>query len=103
MDVIRSMKTSEWTEVAKLIFTSTYNWYENNGKAAVFNCSPEDLLFFCETYEALDPDCCLVAVVNNQVAASCFYQPRPTHYSLGIMCVHPGFYGRGLAKKLVMT
>lgn len=101
MEIIRSMKTNEWGEVGKLIFASTNTWYEQNGKKPVFNCSPEDLSFFCEVYEALDPGCCLVAEIDGKIAASCFYHPRPSHYSLGIMCVHPNFYGRGLAGKIL--
>lgn len=101
METIRAMKPNEWDEVGKLIFTSTNTWYTQNGKAAVFSCRPEDLHFFCETYESLDPDCCLIAEVDGEIAASCFYHPRPTHFSLGIMCVHPNFYGRGLARKLL--
>ncbi|MCM8528986.1 MAG: GNAT family N-acetyltransferase [Lentisphaeraceae bacterium] len=101
METVRSMKSGEWLEVGRLIYSATNTWYENNGKAAVFNCKPEDLSFFCETYEALDPDCCLVIEVEGRIAASCFYHPRPTHFSLGIMCVHPDYYGRGLARKLL--
>lgn len=101
METIRSMKPGEWDEVGELIFTATNTWYEQNGKATVFNCKPTDLKFFCETYEALDSDCCLVAEVGGKIAASCFYHPRPTHFSLGIMCVHPNYYGKGLARKLL--
>jgi ribosomal protein S18 acetylase RimI-like enzyme len=32
---------------------------------------------------------------------SCFYHPRETHVSLGIMNVHPNFFGRGVASKLL--
>jgi len=95
------MKSNEWSEVGELIFRTTNTWYEKNGKAPVFNCAPKDLRFFCEVYEALDPDCCLVVEIDKQIAASCFYHPRPSHYSLGIMCVDPQFYGRGLARKLL--
>lgn len=98
---IRTMKRSDWTEVGHLIHNATNTWYVNNGKAAVFGCTPEDVRFFCEVYESMDPDCCLVAEVDGRIAASCFYHPRPTHFSLGIMCVHPEFYGLGLAKKLL--
>ncbi|MCM8542351.1 MAG: GNAT family N-acetyltransferase [Lentisphaeraceae bacterium] len=101
MEKLRTMKPNEWDEVGQLIFTATNTWYEQNGKAAVFNCSPGDLSFFCKTYEDLDPDCCLVIEINGKISASCFYHPRPTHYSLGIMCVHPDYYGRGLARKLL--
>jgi hypothetical protein len=32
---------------------------------------------------------------------SCFYHPRPTHVSLGIMNVHPSYFGMGVARKLL--
>ena len=101
MESIRTMKPKEWEEVGKLIYVATNTWYEQNGKSPVFSCEAADLRFFCEVYEGMDPGCCLVAEIDAQIAASCFYHPRPTHYSLGIMCVHPKFYGRGLAKKLL--
>lgn len=101
MAEIRTMKRSEWSEVGHLIHNATNTWYVKNGKAAVFGCSPEDVRFFCEVYEFMDPDCCLIAEIDGKIAASCFYHPRPTHFSLGIMCVHPNFYGLGLAKKLL--
>ena len=101
MEKIRPLKKNEWDELAYLIFTSTNTWYEVNGKSAVFNCAPSDLRFFCEVYEAMDPNCCLVIEIDGTIAASCFYHPRPTHFSLGIMCVHPDYYGRGLARLLL--
>ena len=35
------------------------------------------------------------------LAGSCFYHPRPTHVSLGIMNVHPEYFGRGIARLLL--
>ncbi|MCM8532656.1 MAG: GNAT family N-acetyltransferase [Lentisphaeraceae bacterium] len=99
--MIRTMKEKEWGEVASLIHSATNTWYVQNGKPPVFSCSESDLKFFCEVYESLDPDCCLVAEEDGQIAACCFYHPRPTHFSLGIMCVHPNFYGRGLARRIL--
>ena len=32
---------------------------------------------------------------------SCFYHPRPTHVSLGIMNVHPNYFGQGVAGQLL--
>jgi hypothetical protein len=32
---------------------------------------------------------------------SCFYHPREHHVSLGIMNVHPNYFGRGVARELV--
>lgn len=91
MVATRPMKKNEWQTVGQLIFTATNTWYGKNGKATVFSCSPDDLQFFGETYENLDPDCCLVAEIDGQTGACCFYHPRPTHFTLGIMCVHPDF------------
>jgi GNAT superfamily N-acetyltransferase len=101
MEVLRSMKSDEWTEVARMIHQATNHWYVQNGKAPVFNCEADDLLLFCEIYEAMDPGCCLVIEKDGVIAASCFYHPRETHYSLGIMCVHPDFAGYGFAGKLL--
>ncbi|MCH2205813.1 MAG: GNAT family N-acetyltransferase [Lentisphaerales bacterium] len=98
---IRTLKKSEWSEVSQIIFYATNTWYEKNGKSPVFVCAPNDLMFFCETYESIDPGCCLIAEIDNRIGACCFYHPKSTHYSLGIMCVHPDFFGKGLAKLLL--
>ncbi|NNM31351.1 MAG: GNAT family N-acetyltransferase, partial [Akkermansiaceae bacterium] len=54
-------------------------------------------------YEDLDPGCCLVAVHkgNGMIIGSCFYHPRETHVSLGIMNVHPNYFGDGIASLLL--
>ena len=100
---IRHMRMDEWEDVAELIHESTNAWYVANGKNAIFNGPPTDAMLFCEVYEALDPSHCLVAESSSdhRIAASCFYHPRPTHLSLGIMNVHPDFFGQGLAGALL--
>ena len=99
----RSMRMDEWDRVAKLIHESTNAWYSANGKNPIFKGPPSDARLFCEVYEALDPGCCLLAVhsANQRIAACCFYHPRSTHFSLGIMNVHPDFFGQGLASSLL--
>ena len=79
----RTMRPNEHHDVASLIRESTNCWYEANGKAPIFTGDPSATMLFCDVYEALDPGCCLVAVVKEtgQIAASCFYHPRPTHVS----------------------
>ena len=54
-------------------------------------------------YEDLDPGCCVVAedTASGQLLGSCFYHPRETHVSLGIMNAHPDSFGRGVAGKLL--
>ena len=58
---------------------------------------------FPETYEALDPGCTLVAEHprTGRLMGSCFHHPRETHVSLGIMNVHPAYFGMGVARRLL--
>ena len=96
----RSMQTGEWQEVAELIHHSTNSWYQANGKDTIFTGPPSDALLFCEVYEDLDPGCCLIAQCKEtgRIAGSCFYHPRTSHISLGIMNVSPDFFGKGIAR-----
>ena len=100
---LRPMKMSEWDAVAELIHESTNSWYVANGKNPIFTGPTSDARLFCEVYEALDPGCCLLAVCpeSGKIAGSCFYHPRSTHVSLGIMNVHSDFFGKGIAGSLL--
>jgi len=100
---LRPMKTDEWDAVAELIHESTNSWYVANGKNPIFTGPTSDARLFCEVYESLDPGCCLLAVCpeSGKIAGSCFYHPRPTHVSLGIMNVHSDFFGKGIAGALL--
>ena len=100
---LRPMKMSEWDAVAELIHESTNCWYVANGKNPIFTGPTSDARLFCEVYEALDPGCCLLAVCpeSGKIAGSCFYHPRSTHVSLGIMNVHSDFFGKGIASSLL--
>jgi GNAT superfamily N-acetyltransferase len=99
---IRPMEEGEWEAVAKLIHRSTNAWYERNLRRKIFTGGWRDCRVFAEVYEALDPGCCLVAEAGRgKIAGSCFYHPRETHVSLGIMNVNPDFAGEGVARKLL--
>jgi GNAT superfamily N-acetyltransferase len=97
------MHPSEMSRVAALIHLSTNAWYRRAGKGVIFQGGPETCLLFPEVYEDLDPGCCVVAVDEStgQIIGSCFYHPRETHVSLGIMNVHPDHFGRGVASALL--
>jgi len=99
------MITSEWNQVAELIHDSTNAWYAGRGLPAIFNDGPGSTLLFCEVYESLDPGCCFVAedCRTGRLAGSCFYHPRSTHVSLGIMNVHPDCFGKGIARLLLQN
>jgi GNAT superfamily N-acetyltransferase len=100
---IETMTADQWEAVAALIHDSTNAWYQSQGRSKIFTAGPTSTRLFCEVYEALDPGCCLLAVDRRggALAGSCFYHPRPTHISLGIMNVHPEYFGGGIARLLL--
>lgn len=100
---LRPMKAADFDAVAELIFLSTNAWYRERLGHPVFQCRPEDCRIFCEVYDDLDPDCGLVIEnsATGMVAGSCFFHPRETHVSLGIMNVHPNYFGHGIAGRLL--
>ena len=97
------MTRPDWGEVAELIHLSTNFWYQSHGMGAIFKGDPASTILFCEVYESLDPGCCIVAVNDDtqKIVGSCFYHPRPTHVSLGIMNVHPNYFGASIASRLL--
>ena len=101
--LLRRMEQNEWQEVADLIYESTNAWYMKNRGFKIFNGSRESTLLYCRVYETLDPGCTVIAVdrENGKIAGSCFIHPRPTHISLGIMNVHPDYFGCGISSKLL--
>jgi predicted N-acetyltransferase YhbS len=100
---IRSLRPDEFDAVAELICASTNAWYQRNRGFEIFTAGPASCRLFPEVYEALDPGCCVVAeeAAAGRLVGSCFYHPRETHVSLGIMNVHPDFCGRGVASRLL--
>jgi GNAT superfamily N-acetyltransferase len=100
---LRILRPDEWSEVADLIHLSTNYWYQASGKPAIFAGDPSACELFPQVYEALDPDCCIVAVSNRtgHLVGSCFYHPRSTHISIGIVNVHPAYFGKGIARHML--
>ena len=100
---LRAMEKKDWSEVADLIYVSTNYWYEKGGKPPIFAGGPDATLLFCQVYEDFDPGCCVVAenTLTGRLMGSCFYHPRETHVSLGIMNAHPNYFGQGIARKLL--
>lgn len=100
---LRSLQPADRTELAELIYLSTNTWYQAHGRPPVMQGGPGTGALFFDVYEALDPGCGVVAVSNysGRLAGSCFFHPRPTHVSLGIMNVHPNYFGQGIARALL--
>ncbi|NNE91178.1 MAG: GNAT family N-acetyltransferase [Verrucomicrobiales bacterium] len=100
---LRSMNRADWPRVANLIYLSTNVWYESNRGHSIFSGGPEVCELFPQVYEDLDPECGIVAEhkTSGMLIGSCFYHPRETHVSLGIMNVHPNYFGAGVASAIL--
>jgi len=101
---LRTMVDGDRNEVAELICSSMNTWDILHGMApGRFTGGPAQTAVFHEVYEELDPGHCLVAQNRDTatLAGSCFFRARETHVSLGIMNVHPNYFGRGIAKQLL--
>lgn len=100
---IRTMQPSDRAEVAELVCVSTNYWFQMNGNPAVFPDGPDSTSIYFDVYQTLDDGYNLVAVNedNGCLAGSVFLHPRPTHISLGIMNVHPNYFGKGVASALL--
>ena len=100
---LRLMAEADWDEVSQLIYDSTNGRYQRRGLDQIFQNGPESTRLFCEVYEALDPGCCVIAIESegSRIAGSCFFHPRKTHVSFGIMNVHPECFGMGIASQLL--
>ena len=101
---LREMTPEDASEVAELIYASINVWYRDNGHSEIqFQGGPGVTEVFYETYHALASSAALVAVspASGRIMGSCFFHPRPTHVGLGIMNVHPNYFGQGVAKALM--
>jgi GNAT superfamily N-acetyltransferase len=100
---LRSMRPDERPLVAAIVCESIRCWYAAAGRPGRFPNGPASCLLFPDVYEDLDPDCCAVVEDNaaHRLAGCCFYHPRPTHISLGIMSVHPDYFQKGIGHRLL--
>lgn len=101
---LRTATEADRAEVAELICASMNTWDIMYGMApGRFVGGPAQTDAFWQLYEQVDPGHCLVAESkeNGRLGGSCFYRERETHVSLGIMNVHPNYFGHGIAKQLL--
>lgn len=102
--VFRPLIDSDVPEYTRMLYASFNAWYWRHGLGRdFFGCTPEDTGVIYEIYNDLSPGCSVAAfdARTGQIAGACFYHPRETHVSLGIMCVHPNCGGRGVGRALV--
>jgi GNAT superfamily N-acetyltransferase len=100
---LRTLTAEDRSELAELIYVSLNFWYQMHGRPAIFSGDTREAEIFGDVYGVLDPDCCVVAenTRTGRLMGSCFYHPRRHHVSLGIMNVHPNYFGRGVARALL--
>ena len=101
--ILRPLSESDRHAVGELIFASINVWYGKHGCPDIYTCEPRDVEIFFDTYNDLNPGCSIAAEhpETGVLMASCFYHPRESHVSLGIMTVSPSHYGRGLGARLL--
>jgi GNAT superfamily N-acetyltransferase len=97
------MNPGDRSEVAELIYGSINVWYEKHGRPPLFAGGPRVTEVFHDVYKALAPGCNVVAEhpETGRLMGSCFYHPRRHHVSLGIMNVHPNYFGFGVGRVLL--
>ncbi len=100
---LRRMRPEDRWAVAGLVCLSTNYWYQVHRGMQIFPDGPESTTFHFDVYHALPGSYGLVAEDRNSgaLAGSCFVHVRPTHVSLGIMNVHPNYFGRGVARRIL--
>lgn len=100
---LRVMTPADYEEVALLIRRSTNDWYQAHGRDAIFRGEPDECRIFCAVYEQIDLGCGLVVeeAGTRRIVGSCFYHPRPTHVSVGIVNTASECFGRGIARQML--
>jgi GNAT superfamily N-acetyltransferase len=96
------LQASDWSEASELICISMNYWDRVHGRPPTFS-GPSSTIAFCEIYERLDPGCCFVmeAEPSGRLMGLCFYRERETHMSVGVMAVHPNYFGAGVARRIL--
>lgn len=101
---LRALTPDDREEYASMLYRSFNTWYERKGwQGDYFRCTPTEAGIFFDIYNDLTPGCSVAVFERNssRLAGACFYHPRERHFSLGIMSVDPGFFGRGVGRTLV--
>lgn len=97
------MTLQDSAEVAELIYGSLNTWHQLHGNPPLFKGGPRVAEIFQQVYSVISPECGIVAEnpENGRLAGSCFFHPRKHHVSLGIMNVHPNYFGCGAGSALL--
>jgi GNAT superfamily N-acetyltransferase len=102
--LLRPLRDSDVPEYAEMLYTTFNAWYWRHGWGKdYFGCKAQETAIFYDVYNDLTPRCSVAAFdeATGQIIGACFYHPRETHVSLGIMAVHQDYCGRGVGRSLV--
>jgi GNAT superfamily N-acetyltransferase len=102
--VLRQLVSDDKPQFCKLLYDSFNTWYKKHGlNDQYFRCPPEDLGIVYDIYEGMKNSHSIAAFDQNtgRLMGACFYHPRATHISLGIMSVHPDYWKLGVGKSLL--
>ena len=100
---LRPMADADRFAVAELIYASINTWYLTHGRPQIFYGGPAVTEVFYDVYHELSPGGAIIAqnTRTGQLMGSCFFHERERHVSLGIMTVHPNYYGSGAGGALL--
>lgn len=99
---LRRLQPHQHDEAARLIHTSLDTWHRTRLNNDRFGTAWEPFRAVIETYESLDPGCCVVAVDDSgALIGSAFFHPRETHIGVGVVSVHPSAFGRGVGRAMM--
>lgn len=100
----RPLADSDREIYGQMLHGAFNTWYWDHGWGRdYFTCTPDEAAVFYDIYNDLNPgsSIALIDPSNGKIAGACFYHPREHHVSLGIMAVHPDYFGRGVGRKLI--
>ncbi len=102
--LISALRDSDIPEYTQMLYESFNIWYWNHGWGKdYFGCKPHETAIFYDIYNDLTPGHSVAVFDKNagQMLGACFYHPRESHVSLGIMCVHKDHSGKGVGRTMV--
>lgn len=91
-------------EAARLIHGSLSAYYAAKlNQPGRFGSEWKPFLVFPKVYEQLDAGCgiCVRQKPHGKLLGVCYYHPRPTHISVGIVATHPDCGGGGVARRML--
>ncbi|MGM0432104.1 MAG: GNAT family N-acetyltransferase [Spirochaetota bacterium] len=102
--ILRPLRAEDRDEHGEMLFAAFNSWWWKHGLGRdFFACTPQDTRIYFDIYGDMSPGCSIAAFhkETGKLMGACFYHPRETHVSLGIMAVHPNYSGYGVAKAMV--